>query len=487
MKRPAEDDTPSSATAAAAKRGRAPDDGDDDEPPVVCLALPNFGPAEAVDEALQVLFECVGRFLNDPGAASTSAPPSPPVVLEVMVVEEAAGRYAERLRALAAAMPATSTTTQRRFRLHLGRLTALKEDMDGTAYAQAIAVPCDHRLLPSDHPVAAAAFQKAGAVLANTAKLMFHRAERGKAYAIKLTPSSPLRAQQGVEFVLLALPPCQALAMSLPEGWQDALRETYEGLLKAFVEHVVPKVGSRTKKLSVGDKKAASSAAATPPPVDQDKDQGPPPPIPVYRHPGPPPQSASWHGGLMQYLQHATALKPFIFLETSQWMVIYDGYPKAKIHLLLLPKPSFLAVSGVAELRREAHGERLARLHVEARRIAAKLQQDLPGLRLRLGYHSMPSLQPLHLHIISQDFDSPSLKTKKHWNSFTTPFFLDATQVETALQEQGRVVVDRVNAEALLKQALRCHGCGAEQKNMPTLKQHLTRCRQVKELGTAGT
>jgi len=253
------------------------------------------------------------------------------------------------------------------------------------------------------------------------------------------------------------------------------------------VEHVVPKVGPRTKKLSVGDKKAASSAAATPPPVDQDKDQGPPPPIPVYHLPGPPPQSASWHGGLMQYLQHATALNSFIFLETSQWKVIYDGYPKAKIHLLLLPKPSFLAVSGVAELRREAHGERLARLHVEAQRIAAKLHQDLPGLRLRLGYHSMPSLQPLHLHIISQDFDSPSLKTKKHWNSFTTPFFLDATQVETALQEQGRVVVDRVNAEALLKQALCCHGCGAEQKSMPTLKQHLTCCRQVKELGTAGT
>lgn len=275
--------------------------------------------------------------------------------------------------------------------------------------------------------------------------------------------------------------------MSLPAGWQSALRGTYEALLKAFVELVVPKVAPRTKKLSVGVKKAASSAAALLQTVEQDKDQGHPPPIPVYRHPGPPPQSASLQGGLQQYLQHATALKPFIFLEASQWMVIYDGYPKAKVHLLLLPKPGFLSASGVAELRRDAHGERLARLHVEARRIEAKLQQDTPGLRLRLGYHSVPSLQPLHLHIVSQDFHSPALKTKKHWNSFTTPFFLDAAQVETALQEQGRAVVDRVNAEALLKQALRCHGCGVEQKNMPTLKQHLTRCRQVKELGTAST
>lgn len=32
----------------------------------------------------------------------------------------------------------------------------------------------------------------------------------------------------------------------------------------------------------------------------------------------------------------------------------------------------------------------------------------------------------LHLHVISQDFDSPALKTKKHWNSFTTEYFIDS-------------------------------------------------------------
>lgn len=44
---------------------------------------------------------------------------------------------------------------------------------------------------------------------------------------------------------------------------------------------------------------------------------------------------------------------------------------------------------------------------------------DLP-LPCRCGYHAIPSLQPLHIHIISQDFDSPALKKKQHWNSFTT-------------------------------------------------------------------
>lgn len=42
----------------------------------------------------------------------------------------------------------------------------------------------------------------------------------------------------------------------------------------------------------------------------------------------------------------------------------------------------------------------------------------------KIGYHALPSMQQLHLHVISNDFDSPCLKTKKHWNSFCTDFFL---------------------------------------------------------------
>ena len=42
----------------------------------------------------------------------------------------------------------------------------------------------------------------------------------------------------------------------------------------------------------------------------------------------------------------------------------------------------------------------------------------------KIGYHASPSMHRLHLHVISTDYDSPSLKTKVHWNSFTTPFFL---------------------------------------------------------------
>jgi hypothetical protein len=54
--------------------------------------------------------------------------------------------------------------------------------------------------------------------------------------------------------------------------------------------------------------------------------------------------------------------------------------------------------------------------------------------------------------------------------------------VEAAVREEGRVVVEKPRAEAMLKAPLHCHACGAAQANMPTLKLHVTRCQRVKEL-----
>lgn len=44
----------------------------------------------------------------------------------------------------------------------------------------------------------------------------------------------------------------------------------------------------------------------------------------------------------------------------------------------------------------------------------------------KIGYHAKPSMQRLHLHVISRDFHSPCLKTKKHWNTFNTPYLLSS-------------------------------------------------------------
>ena len=76
----------------------------------------------------------------------------------------------------------------------------------------------------------------------------------------------------------------------------------------------------------------------------------------------------------------------------------------------------------------------------------------------------------------AQDFNSPKLKTKQHWNSFTTAFFIPLEQVLLDLEAKDAVAVDPVQAEALLKQPLRCHKCQAAMRNMPDLKSHIMAC-----------
>ncbi len=45
------------------------------------------------------------------------------------------------------------------------------------------------------------------------------------------------------------------------------------------------------------------------------------------------------------------------------------------------------------------------------------------------------------MHVISTDFNSEALKNKKHWNSFTSEFFIDANTFLTMLEERGEVKV----------------------------------------------
>lgn len=42
----------------------------------------------------------------------------------------------------------------------------------------------------------------------------------------------------------------------------------------------------------------------------------------------------------------------------------------------------------------------------------------------KIGYHAEPSMQHLHMHVISTDFNSPTLRTQRHWNSFHTKLFI---------------------------------------------------------------
>ncbi len=65
-------------------------------------------------------------------------------------------------------------------------------------------------------------------------------------------------------------------------------------------------------------------------------------------------------------------------------------------HLLLLPK-QLPGVKTPNDLRR-GHFEILRGIHSLAARVAAHLEKD--GGSVKVGYHALPSMEPLHLHIM---------------------------------------------------------------------------------------
>ncbi|NWI51090.1 APTX protein, partial [Calyptomena viridis] len=148
-------------------------------------------------------------------------------------------------------------------------------------------------------------------------------------------------------------------------------------------------------------------------------------------------------------------------------VVIKDKYPKARYHWLILP---WNPISSLKSVTRD-HLELLEHMHA----IGEKMIEECPAresLEFRLGYHAIPSMSQLHLHVISQDFDSPALKTKKHWNSFTTDYFLNSQDVIEMVRSKGKVVV-KDHVSEFLKLPLRCHCCKQQLSTIPQLKEHL--------------
>lgn len=170
-----------------------------------------------------------------------------------------------------------------------------------------------------------------------------------------------------------------------------------------------------------------------------------------------------WSTGLLQAMND-----PHLKVsEDDEIVVITDKYPKAKHHYLVMPKKD--DIHNLKAVTRK-HLPLLEKMHDTGE----KMVKRHAGSSFRLGYHAVPSMVPLHLHVISQDFVSPCLKTKKHWNSFTTEYFISSDRVLEDIRRDGAVnMISPHRAKELLNLDLRCHKCGFRPKNMPDLKRHL--------------
>lgn len=208
-------------------------------------------------------------------------------------------------------------------------------------------------------------------------------------------------------------------------------------------------------------------------------------PAPSQGGTGPAARRGAWADALAQI-----ARNPGAYEEVLEWdkqaLVVPDKFPKAKHHLLVIACQEGL--DSVAQLREEHlpllhHMEELGSKWAAA---ACARDEDPPGTppvtsspsrHFRLGFHAVPSMRQLHMHVVSQDFDSPYLKHKKHWNSFASPFFLDARQVADDVRVSGAAgPALPCNLEEVLKGELQCHRCSAAQATIPRLKAHIRGC-----------
>ncbi|KIY69982.1 HIT-like protein, partial [Cylindrobasidium torrendii FP15055 ss-10] len=183
-----------------------------------------------------------------------------------------------------------------------------------------------------------------------------------------------------------------------------------------------------------------------------------------------------------------------LFGHTDQTLTIYDAFPKSIFHFLIVPRhpQRSLSLSDLGSLRsllkleeKEQAKDVLLMLKAEAASLRKEIEEEMltrHGFKWGIwtGFHGAPSMDHLHLHVLSADLCSERMKNKKHYNSFHPKlgFFLDIDEVLSWFDAEPTYFrkmasLDHKAYDALLKGPLSCFHCGIEQKNMPLLKAHL--------------
>ena len=196
-----------------------------------------------------------------------------------------------------------------------------------------------------------------------------------------------------------------------------------------------------------------SRSVSTPPPSDFTK---PRPRLP----PG-----VSWEDGLT----HAMSDPEQIFEEDDLTVTLFDAFPKARYHFLVIPRED---IHSVKELTRD-NLVLLKHIHKVAEKLIERVCKKEPNTPFRFGYHAVPSLKRFHLHIVSQDFDSPKLWKEHHWNTFNTEYFMDSSKVIEDVEKDGKIEVDDEAYEVLLKQRMKYNACSERFSDISQLKIHL--------------
>ncbi|KAL1956430.1 hypothetical protein VTO42DRAFT_7316 [Malbranchea cinnamomea] len=205
--------------------------------------------------------------------------------------------------------------------------------------------------------------------------------------------------------------------------------------------------------------------------------------------------------GLGVYIERPESFPPStVIYYNDDFVAIHDLYPKSTVHFLLLPRdPQKFFLHPFEALENTQFLAKVREETVKLRKIAASelrrsfgrfsmaeqvrqeaMEADPPPDELpqgrnwedevRVGIHARPSMNHLHIHVISVDRHSPCLKHRKHYNSFATSFFVPIEDFPLAPDDIRR----HPEREGYLQRDLICWRCGKNFGNKFTmLKEHL--------------
>lgn len=189
-----------------------------------------------------------------------------------------------------------------------------------------------------------------------------------------------------------------------------------------------------------------------------------------------------WSNGLLSAMED-----PELIVQSNpKLVVIQDKFPKAEFHYLIIPREDIQSLKAVDK----SHLELIKYMHNIGERLTQEPRHQ--SRTFKMGYHAEASMTRLHLHVISDDMNSPCLKTKKHWNSFTTDFFLESkgirsynfqqylhlyiSEVCENLEKYGKIkLLSSEYCKKMMDTPLKCHKCDYIPKTMPDLKKHLVK------------
>lgn len=170
----------------------------------------------------------------------------------------------------------------------------------------------------------------------------------------------------------------------------------------------------------------------------------------------------SFKYALVPYIRAPEKHPSMVLYYDENVSIIKDAFPKGKVHLLILPRNEETSKKRSQEAFKDEKTRKLLEGYVNqgvelAHKAFNKTWKRIDGdeqkkMKIIVCCHSVPSLNNLHIHVLTTDMCGKNMKNKKHYNSFTTEFAIKFD--EFPLKEDDYRLQDKGRCESLLKQDL---------------------------------